>query len=624
MNIKSEIDKTIAHLRDTRMAIWGKGGDINLTCGLKDLPNAIWSIPADASLAFQVDNSIAYEKIVPAKAEEYAYVSKIGGLTTQENNLCFADGHYELKDEFIFEVDLGELEAGEYTFYFVGNFTGASALLVRGNADIEPRTNVTPNITYVLTVYERDHISVWLYSIQADSDPADPETANLPLINGTFTGIMLCKASDFDKSYKPYLRTRNLCIADGRYDLTSRPATVTWQSFSLDLGELKEGIYQISLFGDFMNLENVLVAGDKVVAEVRAGDNPIDNNLVFGVTESCNVDVGLDSLANYYNYNPEERPDLCWSGEITGIMLAKLSQVCNGIEDVLATEPIANLEYKPYAQFLYTNHKVESLGSYGANLLDMDCPQSVPKGTGQGNTPKRVFTPGTYIIGVTHNNYYAPSKVTIHERAANSFTFSTNNNGAGYNVAFALKLLPNTSYYLSYERSATVTASCAFYADDGTWLTSKATGSAAGLGFTTDEYGNVLIGFTSNTDDVQVTVSNIMLNLGTKAASYKPYSAEPIDTIEIPEEVQALEGYGIGKSATECNYIDFGRKVFVNEYEVVDGVVQKRENPSEIDLTQLLPNESQFLKVEGGGSIVFNNEHKQAVPSKIKYVKRTE
>ena len=113
-----------------------------------------------------------------------------------------------------------------------------------------------------------------------------------------------------------------------------------------------------------------------------------------------------------------------------------------------------------------------------------------------------------------------------------------------------------------------------------------------------------------------------MINRGTEAVPYKPFIAEPIDTLEIPEAVQNLLGYGVGKSLDECNYIDFGRKVFVNEYEVADGTVQRRENPIETDLTDMFPNIKQFLKVEGGVSITLHNEYGQAVPSKIKYIRK--
>ena len=80
-NQKTETDNAKKYLRNARKAILGRGGEISPTAGLKDLPEAIYKIPADASLAFQSDDTVAYRKIVPATAEEYAQIAKIGGMT---------------------------------------------------------------------------------------------------------------------------------------------------------------------------------------------------------------------------------------------------------------------------------------------------------------------------------------------------------------------------------------------------------------------------------------------------------------------------------------------------------------------------------------------------------------
>ncbi len=97
MSIKSELNKTASYLRSARKAILGRGGEISLTAGLKDLPDAIYKIPADASLAYQVDDSVAYRKIVPSGAEEFAQVSKIGGMTYKCSNLLNYPYHFSTR-----------------------------------------------------------------------------------------------------------------------------------------------------------------------------------------------------------------------------------------------------------------------------------------------------------------------------------------------------------------------------------------------------------------------------------------------------------------------------------------------------------------------------------------------
>jgi hypothetical protein len=89
MSIRGELNKSADYLRNARKAILDRGGEISLTAGLKDLPEAIYKIPADASLAFQSDDSVAYRKIVPATAEEYAQIAKIGGMTHKSKNRFF-------------------------------------------------------------------------------------------------------------------------------------------------------------------------------------------------------------------------------------------------------------------------------------------------------------------------------------------------------------------------------------------------------------------------------------------------------------------------------------------------------------------------------------------------------
>ena len=96
MSIKSELAKTASYLRSARKAILGRGGEISLTAGLKDLAEAIYKIPADASLAYYTDDSVAYQKSVPSGTEEFAQVAKVGGMTYKCNNLIPFPYYFQL------------------------------------------------------------------------------------------------------------------------------------------------------------------------------------------------------------------------------------------------------------------------------------------------------------------------------------------------------------------------------------------------------------------------------------------------------------------------------------------------------------------------------------------------
>lgn len=87
MSIKSELTKTASYLRSARNAIAGRGGEISATAGLKDLPMAIFNIPADSSLGFYSDNTVAYKKTTLANAKEKILLNEIGGMTYKSENL---------------------------------------------------------------------------------------------------------------------------------------------------------------------------------------------------------------------------------------------------------------------------------------------------------------------------------------------------------------------------------------------------------------------------------------------------------------------------------------------------------------------------------------------------------
>lgn len=87
MSLYSATENLKRNLRASRKAIIGRGGEVSATAGLKDLPKAIFDIPADASLAFYEDSEVKYRKIVPEKSEEYAMVKALGGMTYKSKNL---------------------------------------------------------------------------------------------------------------------------------------------------------------------------------------------------------------------------------------------------------------------------------------------------------------------------------------------------------------------------------------------------------------------------------------------------------------------------------------------------------------------------------------------------------
>lgn len=84
---KDENEKTDVYVQRSKKAIIGRGGTISSDAGIEDLPDAIFNIPADASLAHYTDDDIAYRKNVPVGSAEYALLKSVGGMTYKSNNL---------------------------------------------------------------------------------------------------------------------------------------------------------------------------------------------------------------------------------------------------------------------------------------------------------------------------------------------------------------------------------------------------------------------------------------------------------------------------------------------------------------------------------------------------------
>lgn len=177
-----------------------------------------------------------------------------------------------------------------------------------------------------------------------------------------------------------------------------------------------------------------------------------------------------------------------------------------------------------------------------------------------------------------------------------------------------------------------------------------------------------------------------MLNRGANALPYTPYQEH---TLPIPEAVQALDGYGLGIDDTLYNYIDWGKKQFVQRVKeivfdgsddenwsvfnnnlytnVLDKVVKDKSlvlsdcaytvyvgggvnafgvetngaldvaswkaylagNPMTVcyelaepiitDISDILSADN-YIEVEGGGTLTFENEYKYDVPSEVTFV----
>lgn len=103
----------------------------------------------------------------------------------------------------------------------------------------------------------------------------------------------------------------------------------------------------------------------------------------------------------------------------------------------------------------------------GRNLLDVH--EGMPESDCEkkfDNTYKRIIKPGTYVAGLTANNYYSAGGMTDVHIGDGSVSFKSTS--PGYGVAFGVALLPGVTYTHSVHAQAFIQV--VFYKSDGTWL----------------------------------------------------------------------------------------------------------------------------------------------------------
>ena len=296
------------------------------------------------------------------------------------------------------------------------------------------------------------------------------------------------------------------------------------------------------------------------------------------------------------------------------IMLCKKDAYDDGYGYDFVEAP-AGTVFEPYhEEMTYTDVKVTRIESYGGNLLNLDVPESFPSDT-TVNPTDREFTPNTFVLGMSGNNYYVTDNVRLESITDDKIVMMCT---TGYGISFPLKLLPNTKYTVSYKSTApTPSMLVSFYDDWGVHLRYTSS-SKLSYTFTTDEYANVLItfsgaGVSGTTGKYQITFSDIMLTQGDTAAPYKPYSSESIAFYDMPPEVIAMDGYGREGSRLEFRDDDI--------YLVVtrDDEMLELSAPSETVVTWAFPSGAPFLKIQGGGRLRFVNDLEIAVLSNVWY-----
>jgi hypothetical protein len=211
------------------------------------------------------------------------------------------------------------------------------------------------------------------------------------------------------------------------------------------------------------------------------------------------------------------------------------------------------LPYEPYFEGL-RDTAVSELKSEGANLIpfpywdgnyDVGSSKTINGVTFTVNADGSITANGTATA--TANFFLINTPIAGLVEIGKTYTLSGCPSGGG-----------NEKYKLHFRDSSNYGNQ---WFEDGEGYTRAA---VADDGFTYKYQAWIVIfaGYTANN-----LVFKPMLNEGTTALPYSPYGT--IDTFSIPKDIQDTDGYGIGKSETEYNYIDFNKKIFKKEYEKI-------------------------------------------------------
>ena len=167
----------------------------------------------------------------------------------------------------------------------------------------------------------------------------------------------------------------------------------------------------------------------------------------------------------------------------------------------------------------------------GKNLLKLaegmpesDCNKNYDKAW------KRIIKPGTYVQGLTANNYLAKGN------AANiAFTESGVSFHAvviGYGVGVGVRLVPGAKYKLIYVCSGG-TMKASFYEADGTWIGST---TAESVDVPKNAAYSCLIFRASDENNIYLKFENVAIVLDGGAESYSPYTGQT-STMTLPRTI---------------------------------------------------------------------------------------
>lgn len=179
-----------------------------------------------------------------------------------------------------------------------------------------------------------------------------------------------------------------------------------------------------------------------------------------------------------------------------------------------------------------TAHKI-----VGFNALDIDRTAGTITGSGGGTgaTP-RDFDFSKYYVGLSADNWYNAQKAT--GSISNGVITVSSTDNAAYGMAFPVKCLPNTTYYIKSSESTNGVIRVGFFRADGTYITYTGSGDISNNTFTTPDGCYIFtIAFCANANNTTATFKNVCINISDtdRNGEYEPYTEHnyALDDVEL-------------------------------------------------------------------------------------------
>ena len=290
---------------------------------------------------------------------------------------------------------------------------------------------------------------------------------------------------------------------------------------------------------------------------------------------------GNGNITKYIDLNDPTTCEIAIENEGAGVC-------SHDIYVMLSTDPDA--EFEPYFEGEKYG-KVTAIESYGSNLFDYTQVNAVTEGqivqipTGlrvTGYNRKSTLTPEQFLAmtGLKEGDTFTYSAMkTLISGQLNGDSGMITFYGKNGNAAFGFGA-NNKEGYISVTKTIPTP-------------------------FNNNSHNNANV---FSWDNSTIDITEITITKGEVAAPYQPYSAEPIDTFTIPQQIQATNGYG--------------KEGFVLD---LDGKTTEYEGKT-TDVSQYLTGYNNFkmVAVQGGGKVRFVSAEKLPVPSEITHVKAKE